>query len=269
MCLVSVIIPYYNRQATILRALNSVATQSYRNYEIILINDGSEDHSSEIVEKFILDNPQLKIITIEQRNQGPSIARNKGIEKAKGEYIAFLDSDDEWLPEKLERQIMKMKEFSIDMLGCNYYLINNDIQTEFAFTNEMIKHISFKSSLFKHYFATPCIVVKKKVIMDVGLFPEKQNYMEDAFVFTNIARKYNTCLSGDFLVNIYKLPYGESGLSSQLKEMEKNELSNFKRFRVENNKYENKLSLIFYTMAIVFSWIKYIKRILIVKLRHK
>ena len=269
MCLVSVIIPYYNRQATILRALASVAAQTYRNYEIILINDGSEDHSREIVDKFILEHPQLEIIHIEQRNQGPSIARNKGIEASKGEYIAFLDSDDEWLPEKLERQIKTMKEFNIDMLGCNYYLINNDMQTEFAFTDKAIKHISFKNLLFKHYFATPCIVVKKKSIMEVGLFPEKQNYMEDAFVFTNIARKYNACLSGDFLVNIYKLPYGESGLSSQLKEMEKNELLNFRKFRMENKKYENKLSLIFYTMAIAFSWMKYIKRILFVKFRNK
>lgn len=264
---VSVVIPYYNSEDTILRALNSVINQTLKDFEIILVDDGSKDNSHVMVDSLIEKHSEIKCFNLYQTNMGPSCARNNGIKKARGKYIAFLDSDDEWLPEKLEKQILLMETNKIDMLGCNYYLVKNNIKSEFNFVKEKLKAISYRAILFKHYYATPCVVVKKKVIVDIGLFPETQNYMEDAYVFTNIVRKYKAYMSSEFLVNIYKLPFGDNGLSGDIDIMEKYELINLKRFRKENYKYEVKLGILLYFVVKVFSVIKYIKRKVVLLVR--
>lgn len=266
---VSIVIPYYNSEDTILRTLNSVKVQTFKDYEVILIDDGSTDSSHRLVDDFIKDNLNIKIINIYKENGGPSIARNIGIEKSMGKYIAFLDSDDEWLPEKLSLQISIMELNNIDMLGCNYYIIKNKNKSKFIFTHKKLEKIKFKSLLFKHYFATPCVIVKKEAIVEVGLFPFNQNYMEDAYVFASISRKYNSYMSNDFLLNIYKLPYGETGLSNNLDAMEKYELFNLKKFREDNNSYDEKISLLLYTGAVIFSFLKYLRRKAIVGFRSR
>lgn len=268
MCKVSVIIPYYNSEATLVRALNSVKSQTFKDYEIILIDDGSIDNSHKVADAFITQNLYINIINLYQENMGPSVARNNGIKNAKGEYIAFLDSDDEWRPEKLDIQLTFMKNKDIDMLGCNYYLIKDMKQSEFRFVNEKLKNITFNDLLYKHYFATPCVIVKKGVFEDIGYFPEQQHYMEDSYIFTSIARKYKAFIISDCLVNIYKLPYGETGLSSKLWEMEKYELLNFRKFRKENNRYQEKLYFMQYAGVNFFSLLKYIKRKITVNLRN-
>ena len=95
---VSVIIPTLNRSTTIIRAIESILAQTFKNYEIIVIDDGSSDSTKELISSY-----DLKYVFTE--NRGVSYARNLGVEMAKGEWIAFLDSDDEWLPTKLEEQI--------------------------------------------------------------------------------------------------------------------------------------------------------------------
>ena len=103
---ISVVIPMYNASQSIVKALDSVKYQTYKcTYQILVVNDGSEDCSKETVEKYILENPQMNITLIDQPNGGVSKARNEGLKRATGDYIAFLDSDDEWLPEKIEKQI--------------------------------------------------------------------------------------------------------------------------------------------------------------------
>ena len=94
-----VIIPTYNREGTLLRAVNSVLSQSFTDLELIVVDDGSTDHTRELVES-IKDN---RLRYIYQKNAGACAARNKGIDAAEGEFIAFQDSDDVWLKEKLAR----------------------------------------------------------------------------------------------------------------------------------------------------------------------
>ena len=95
---VSVVIPAYNAESTIGRALNSVAAQTYDNIiETIVVDDGSADNTTRIIRE---DYPHVRLF--EQSNQGAAVARNRGVEEASGEYIAFLDADDEWLPEKVK-----------------------------------------------------------------------------------------------------------------------------------------------------------------------
>mgnify|MGYP002516567543 CR=1 FL=1 len=99
---VSVILPVYNREDTILRALDSVLMQTYRNMEVIVIDDGSDDSTAEIVRN--CQDSRVRLVRLPV-NGGANAARNAGIRLAEGTYIAFQDSDDEWLADKLEKQI--------------------------------------------------------------------------------------------------------------------------------------------------------------------
>jgi hypothetical protein len=112
--LVSVIIPTHNRGDLTIAAIRSVLDQSYRPLEMIVVDDGSSDGSKERVEAFIRNQSVsgVRIHFIAQETQGPSKARNTGISAANGQYIAFLDSDDLWLPEKLQEQVDTLKQFN-------------------------------------------------------------------------------------------------------------------------------------------------------------
>lgn len=267
MCKISVIIPYYNSEKTIIRALESVINQTCKDFEIILIDDGSIDDSHKIVDEFIESNFKYKIRNLYQKNSGPSKARNRGIKNAKGKYIAFLDSDDEWLPEKLSEQLNIINKYNADLVGCNYNIILKNSRIPAYVVSGKAKKIFFIQCLFKHYFNMSTAIVKKNVILAIGLFPENQRYMEDAYVFKLINRKYNCYVLGKNLVNFYKYLYGDNGLSSCLREMEKYEILNFKHFRKENYRYDKKINLLVYITIIVFSYLKYLRRTLIVKLR--
>ena len=100
--LVSIIMPAFNSSKTIFDSINSVQSQTYQNWEMIIIDDGSTDNTKDIITPFLSD---YRIKYLRQLNSGPSIARNNGINKAKGKYLAFLDSDDLWKPNKLDIQI--------------------------------------------------------------------------------------------------------------------------------------------------------------------
>jgi glycosyltransferase involved in cell wall biosynthesis len=104
--LVSVIIPTYNRANVIICAIDSVLNQTYKNMELIIVDDASRDNTEERVKGF--NDSRIKFVR-HKINKGGSGARNTGIGEAKGDYIAFLDSDDEWLPEKIEKQILMFK----------------------------------------------------------------------------------------------------------------------------------------------------------------
>lgn len=105
--LVSVVIPCFNRARLIESALNSVKRQDYRPMEVVIVDDGSTDDSANVVEKWAKLNgeQEFSVILLRQNNQGANVARNRGIEHASGEFVAFLDSDDLWLPEKISKQM--------------------------------------------------------------------------------------------------------------------------------------------------------------------
>jgi len=269
--LVSVIIPYYNNENTIVRAIESVLYQTYTEIELILINDGSNDNSYNIVNDFIEKNEiKINVVNIEQENSGPSVARNKGILLAKGMYVAFLDADDTWEKEKLEIQMnLFNKNPEIDMLGCNFY-INIESKNEKIkkyFVKDELKKITFNEMLYKHFYATPCVIVKKSVLLQVGMFNESQDYMEDSLLFTKIARDYEAYMSNDFLVNTYKKSFGESGLSGNINKMQKYELKNFNTLYKENNKSNYKMSRLNYLACYIFSILKFIRRKILVGIR--
>jgi glycosyltransferase involved in cell wall biosynthesis len=118
--LVSVVIPTYNRAQPTMTAITSVLEQTYRNLEVLVIDDGSTNGAGDIVREFVEAKAASghEVYYFRQANQGPSQARNVGIEKARGEYVAFLDSDDVWLPEKLAAQLRALQQFRSESAAC-------------------------------------------------------------------------------------------------------------------------------------------------------
>ena len=118
--LVSVVIPTYNRTRQTFAAIESVLAQTHPNIEVIVVDDGSKDDSGELVERYVNQKADAghRVFFFSQRNQGASAARNAGIANAKGEYIAFLDSDDVWLPDKLEWQLKALEQFKDECAAC-------------------------------------------------------------------------------------------------------------------------------------------------------
>jgi glycosyltransferase involved in cell wall biosynthesis len=266
--MVSVIIPYYNSENTITRAIESVAAQTFTDFEIILVDDGSSDNTHIIVDDYIKRHNEICFKHYYQENAGPAKARNLGISKVNAKYITFLDSDDSWVSNKLEIQMKLIKENNIDMLGSNINIVeaNGKIIRKY-FAKSRLEYISFYQLLFKHCFCTSSLVIRKKVLDDIGGFPEKQKYAEDTLLIARIARKYKSSVSSDFLVNVYKPLFGESGLSGNLKETNKYLFKNFKRLRIENANNTKKVSLFLYVLVVLFTYVKYVRKILVVFLR--
>ena len=116
---VSVIMPAYNVERYIREALESVYKQTYEKWECIVVNDASEDHTGEIIQEYCLKDSRFQCIELE-KNRGAAIARNKAITEAKGKYLAFLDGDDIWAADKLEKQIQFMEDNQYDFT-CTCY----------------------------------------------------------------------------------------------------------------------------------------------------
>lgn len=190
--LISVIIPTYNRAGIITDAINTVLNQTYKHLEIIIIDDGSTDNSREIIENI----KDSRIRYIYQENSGrPSSARNKGIKIAKGEYIAFLDSDDLWHPQKLEKQINILDENSNVGLVTNWCVYKTFKDEEIQIKKYQAKSQEDNSIFIltkpdKVFTATPTLLIRKECFEKVGLFDEEMTYCEDWDMFFRISLFY-------------------------------------------------------------------------------
>lgn len=143
--LVSVITPTYNSEAYIQQTIESVKNQKYQNWEMIIVDDCSKDNTVEIVKNEAEKDERIRLIQL-QKNSGAAVARNTAIRNAKGKYIAFLDSDDLWYPEKLEKQVTFMQEKDIAFSFTSYRIINED-GTETDKIIQVPKEIDYKGLL--------------------------------------------------------------------------------------------------------------------------
>ena len=172
---VSVIIPTYNRASTLARALDSVFAQTERPLEVIVIDDGSEDETKTLIER---DYPE--VIYLSQTNSGVSHARNSGIRQAKGEWLALLDSDDSWLPQKLQLQMASLK-LSPQLRVCHTdeIWIRNGTRV-----NPMNKHAKQGGQIFKNCLPL-CVIspsaalIHHTVFQEYGLFDTNLPACED------------------------------------------------------------------------------------------
>lgn len=195
--MVSVIIPSYNRQATIIRAVQSVLNQSYANLEVIVVDDCSSDKTVEMVKQ--IKDDRLRIIEC-KKNGGACIARNIGIEVAKGEYIAFQDSDDEWFEKKLEIELNTLKATKCDVVACGFYRYMDKKVKQWPF--EEVKGDYLERILKKNYVTTQAIVAKRECFEDEK-FDEKMPRYQDWELAIRLLQKYKFYFINQPLLNVY------------------------------------------------------------------
>lgn len=260
--LVSVIIPVFNSEETLRATLDSVIAQTYKNIEIILIDDGSTDSSEEIIRK-VKGLNIYPILYFYQENKGVSAARNAGIKKATGKYIAFLDSDDLWVPEKIQTQVgLIEKNPTIDLLATNK---EKDTFKKFLWTEiKELMPISLNLMLYKNFLLTSTTMFKRSLVEDIGYFDEQMNYSEDMDYFCRFAEYHNCFLYNKSMVSAWndKPAFGHSGLSANLWQMEKGELRALRKVyqRQSINYFE-------YLYFCSWSFFKFIRKVLITILR--
>lgn len=258
--MISVIIPMFNAEKTIIRALDSVRNQDYDldQFEIIIINDGSADNSKTVVENYRDVHPEMYIKIISQENGGVSKARNAGLKAATGNYIAFLDSDDEWLPAKTQKQMrfLEDKTLNVDFIAS----LRNGEKIWFPYKKNAINlaKITLRKLLVRVDGQTSTAIFKKKIFENTGFFDENQQYSEDANYWMKISKNNSMYILGEELVFTGggKRSFGVSGLSANLPEMEKG---------IQKNLHEMYLSrrihYFEYILFFIFSKLKYIVRI--------
>lgn len=193
--MISIIIPLYNKAHQIRNTLASVLLQTYRDFELIIVDDGSTDDSIAEVQKF--DDGRIRVI--HQKNSGVSAARNRGIKEAKYDLIAFLDADDEWKPDYLDTQYRLTQKYpECSVFACNYEFHNSKGQI----TPTVIRKLQFTSGtgVLTNYFEvasvshpplwTSAVVVRKEAIESVGGFPVGIKSGEDLLTWARLAVKF-------------------------------------------------------------------------------
>lgn len=184
--LVSVIIPTYNRENWVKEAVNSILAQSYPHYELIVVDDGSDDNTGKI-----FDPVKSKIKYISQPHSGPSAARNKGINVSSGEWIAFLDSDDLWKREKLKKQMETLQEKTrFKVCYTEEIWIRNG-----KFVNPRKKHAKYCGWIYPHclpvcIISPSSVIIHRSVFEEVGFFDTSLPVAEDYDLWLRISSRY-------------------------------------------------------------------------------
>jgi glycosyltransferase involved in cell wall biosynthesis len=198
--MISVIIPTYNSGVFIGESIQSVLRQTCTDYEIIVIDDGSTDNTGGVIGNNF---PQVRYYYIP--NQGAARARNYGIRRARGEFIAFLDADDLWLPEKLEKQL---KVFNADqelMLVFTEHRVFDTTgfrKTTFVKKERLMKGDVVKNIFLYSHVALPTVMVRSQVFQEIGYFEESLIAAEDDNLWMRIVLKFRIHLLDEVLVNV-------------------------------------------------------------------
>jgi glycosyltransferase involved in cell wall biosynthesis len=177
---VSVIIPCFNRSAPLREAVESVLAQTYRDFEILIIDDGSTDDTRATVENRFGGNPRIKYF--HKNHGGPGPARNLGLRHAAGEYIAFLDSDDLWLPDKLEHQVRQLEEDSGAALSfTDAFMRDASPGRKTRFQSHGFKGETTVKAIVESTFplCTPAVVIRRRVFDEIGNFDESLACAQD------------------------------------------------------------------------------------------
>jgi len=223
---ISVIIPAYNYGRYLSEAIESVLAQTFTDFEVLVVDDGSIDGTAEIVKPHLRDQ---RVRYIYQENRGLSAARNTGIRQARGEYIALLDADDVWLPLKLERQLLLFeKAGDVVLVYCMVDLIdeNGDILPNISWPHK--KDATYKDLMYFPWVvgSGSSVLIRKSVFDATGLFDESLAAAEDSNMWIRILRYHKSAYVDDVLVKIRK---HLKSMQTDLKRQEKNLLLHVQR----------------------------------------
>lgn len=239
---VSVIIPFYNDYDFFERSLRSVYNQTYQNFEIIIVNDGSSRLATDKIKSLLEKKNKCKLIN-HTFNQGASAARNTGIQNSIGDYIAFLDSDDEWLPNKLELQINLIKKYNIECLHGSY----GSYSEEGKFLGLSIaRNLSYKQLLNSCDIGLSTAIISKNICKDICF--ENISTKEDYVFWLMVTKKIKIIYGNEEIVTKYRVR--KNSLSSSL-------LIKFKNAYIVYNKFEkqNFIKTIFSVFNLSVHWI--------------
>lgn len=193
--MISVVIPTYNRACTIERCINSILNQTYKDIQIVIIDDNSQDDTENIIKNMNIDN--LKYIKLKE-NKGACYARNIGIENSDGQYVAFQDSDDEWFANKLEKQMQYIRKYDLDLVSCRMYQIFNDRKNIFPSQTKITRESIYRNN----QISTQTILAKKECFKNDKFDIELPRF-QDWDLILRLLSKFKCEIMDDILVNAY------------------------------------------------------------------
>ncbi len=188
---VSIIIPTYNSEKFLNRTIRSVVNQTYKDWELIIVDDYSTDNTRQIIKKWEKKNKRIRSVFLEKNSGGPARPKNKGFEISQGEFIAYLDHDDEWLPEKLSEQMdlfIKSSKKNLGLVACGAYLVNNAGKC-FGVHAPPKNETIFPKILFRNPIqSNSSAILKREAVEFVGQRDEVMKYSEDWDMWIRIAQ---------------------------------------------------------------------------------
>jgi len=245
--MVSVIITTYNNKNGVKEAIDSVLSQTYKDIEIIVVDDGSIDDTEDFLKDYI---QKRKIIFKRQENKGVSSARNVGFQLSKGEYINFLDGDDTLNPEKIKAQVEFLKNHpDISVVYCDSDIIINNKKMDFTY-KELVGSFSgevLNNLLERNFIALHSALTKREAIKEVGLFDESLRHAEDYDLWIRIANSHKYSFIDKPMV-IYKK--NAKGLSSNVKNQCYSVIKVLKKNLPKNKNSKKYLTKYYYSAAI-------------------
>jgi len=201
---VSVITPVYNAEEFLKETIDSVLNQTYTSFEYLLIDDCSTDNSAAIIKEFSKRDSRVKYIKLEE-NSGAAVARNMGLENAKGHVIAFIDSDDKWYPEKLEKQLGFMEENNRAFTYTKYERISEDEGEVFG-APDFPKRLDYSGLLKNTAIACSTVVINRQVIGDFRMPLVRKG--QDTATWLKILREHDYAYLVDEVLNQYRAREG-------------------------------------------------------------
>lgn len=213
--LVSVITPVFNCEKYIERTLNSVFSQTYKSIEIVLVDDQSKDNSAKIIKQYQINHPEI-VYYLQPENKGAGYARNKALELAKGQFVAFLDSDDLWTPDKIEKQINLMKQKGASFCFTAIEMIDGE-DNVIKKKRKIREEIDYNFLLSNTMIATSSVVIDRSIKGDFRMHLRRggQDYATWLKLLRNGSKAYGV---NEALVK-YRID-GESLSSNKMKSIE-------------------------------------------------
>ena len=201
--MISVVIPLYNKQNSILATIQSVVNQTYTDFELLIIDDGSTDDSASIAASY----PDTRIRVIDKENGGVCSARNRGIQEANGEYIALLDGDDQWDKKYLDEQMRMVADFpNAAMWGINFAELSDGKLIRKLATALPDGYRGYVENYFQmqgrvsDLFCSSSVLIRKEVFDKVGMFDERIKYAEDSDMWFRIITNYPVAFYDRYMV---------------------------------------------------------------------